>query len=54
MRVLVACEQSGVVRRAFRARGHDAWSCDLLESEDNSEFHIQGEAMTDQWGDLGD
>src|SRR5262249_40359966 len=30
MRVLIACEFSGVVRDAFRARGHDAWSCDLL------------------------
>lgn len=30
MRVLVACESSGVVRDAFAARGHDAWSCDLL------------------------
>jgi len=34
MRVLVACEFSGVVRRAFRALGHDAWSCDLLPAED--------------------
>lgn len=33
MRVLVACEFSGVVREAFRRRGHDAWSCDLLPSE---------------------
>lgn len=33
MKVLVACEFSGVVRDAFRARGHDAWSCDLLPSE---------------------
>jgi len=32
-RVLVACEFSGVVRDAFLARGHDAWSCDLLPSE---------------------
>ena len=34
MRVLVACEFSGVVRRAFREQGHDAWSCDLLPAED--------------------
>lgn len=33
LRVLVACEFSGVVRDAFRVLGHDAWSCDLLESE---------------------
>lgn len=46
MRVLVACEFSGVVRRAFRARGHDAWSCDLLPAEDESEFHIQGDVIS--------
>ena len=40
MRVLVACEFSGVVRRAFQAQGHDAWSCDLLPSEDCSTRHI--------------
>jgi len=40
MRVLVACEFSGVVREAFRKRGHDAWSCDLLQSEDRSPFHF--------------
>lgn len=45
MRVLVACEYSGVVRRAFRALGHDAWSCDLLPSEDDSSFHIQEDAL---------
>ena len=41
MRVLVACEFSGVVRRAFRERGHDAWSCDLLPSDDGSTYHAQ-------------
>lgn len=40
MKVLVACEFSGVVREAFRARGHDAWSCDLLGAEDESPFHF--------------
>lgn len=44
MRVLVACEFSGVVRRAFTARGHDAWSCDLLPAEDGSNHHIVGDA----------
>jgi hypothetical protein len=39
-RVLIGCETSGVVRRAFAARGHDAWSCDLLPSEDRSNRHI--------------
>lgn len=33
MRVLVACEFSGIVRDAFKAQGHDAWSCDLLDTE---------------------
>lgn len=45
MRVLVACEYSGRVREAFRALGHDAWSCDLLEAEDSSPFHIQGDCL---------
>ena len=52
MRVLVACEFSGTVRRAFAMRGHDAWSCDLLPSEDRSNKHIQGDArelLNDGW-----
>lgn len=44
MRVLVACEFSGVVRDAFTRRGHDAWSCDLLPSETPGK-HIQGDAL---------
>lgn len=44
MRVLVACEFSGTVRRAFAARGHDAWSVDLLPAEDRSNKHIVGDA----------
>jgi hypothetical protein len=40
MRVLIACEYSGRTREAFRARGHEVYSCDLLPSEDNSPFHI--------------
>jgi site-specific DNA-cytosine methylase len=39
MNVLIACEFSGVVRRAFRERGHNAWSCDLMEADDHSEYH---------------
>jgi hypothetical protein len=42
--VLIACETSGIVRRAFAARGHDAWSVDLLPSEDHSNRHIVGDA----------
>ena len=49
MKVLVACEFSGVVRRAFRERGHDAWSCDFLPAEDGSEFHIQESVCTVPW-----
>ena len=45
LRVLVACEFSGTVRRAFRALGHDAWSCDLLPAEDGDKHHIQGDVM---------
>lgn len=33
LRILIGCEFSGIVREAFRRRGHDAWSCDLLPSE---------------------
>lgn len=45
MRVLVACETSGVVRDAFRAAGHDAWSCDLLPAQGDGRFHISGDAL---------
>ena len=44
MRVLVACEFSGIVRDAFIARGHDAWSCDLLATEKPGN-HFQGDVM---------
>lgn len=46
MRVLVACETSGIVRRAFEARGHDAWSCDILPAEDRTNRHIVGDARS--------
>lgn len=49
MRVLVACEYSGRVREAFRRKGHDAWSCDLLPSEDESEHHIEGDCLRVIW-----
>ena len=41
--MLICCEHSGVVREAFRRRGVDAWSCDLLPADDNSPFHIKGD-----------
>lgn len=52
MRVLVACEFSGVVRDAFREKGHDAWSCDLRPSFDSS-HHYCGDTrdrLHDGWG----
>ncbi len=45
MRVLVACEFSGIVRDAFKARGHDAWSCDILPTERPGQ-HIQADVRT--------
>lgn len=45
MKILIACEYSGRVREAFRAKGHDAWSCDLIESEDASPYHIVSDAL---------
>lgn len=44
MRVLVACEYSGIVRDAFIARGHDAMSCDLLPT-DKPGPHCQGDVL---------
>lgn len=41
LKALIGCEESGAVRNAFRELGHDAWSCDLLECSDESEFHYQ-------------
>jgi len=45
MRVLIACEYSGVVRDAFRARGHDAWSCDILPCDADPQWHIQDDVL---------
>lgn len=42
-RVLIGCESSGTVREAFRARGFDAWSCDLLPADDGSEHHLEAD-----------
>jgi len=44
MRVLVACEYSGIVRDAFTAKGHDAWSCDILPTESPGN-HIQDDVL---------
>lgn len=45
MRVLVACEYSATVRDAFRAKGFDAWSCDLLPTEGDPRWHIQADVF---------
>lgn len=51
MRILIACEMSGVVREAFRRRGHDAWSCDILPPLDGSVHHITGDVLPHlRWG----
>ena len=52
MKVLVACEYSGIVREAFALKGHNAWSCDLLPTDQPSDKHIQGdvlEIINDKW-----
>jgi len=51
MRVLIACEFSGIVRDAFKNKGHEAWSCDLLPTEKEGK-HIEGnvlEILDDGW-----
>lgn len=50
--MLIGCETSGVVRRAFAARGHDVWSCDLLPAEDRTNRHIVADirdVLNDGW-----
>ncbi len=52
MRVLVACECSGRVRDAFRRNGHEAYSCDIKPSVDNSDYHIVSDVLSilnDSW-----
>jgi hypothetical protein len=51
-RVIIGCERSGVVRRAFEALGFDAWSCDLAPADDGSNRHITGnllDQLDDGW-----
>lgn len=52
MRVLIACEFSGIVRDAFIKRGHDAWSCDLLPTEGRQANHLQGDVRRALEGNL--
>jgi len=53
MKILIACEFSGILRDTFKEKGHDAWSCDLLPSERNGN-HIQSNVLEilDQGWDL--
>ena len=44
MKVLIACEYSGIVRDAFTKKGHDAWSCDILDTESPGN-HIQDDIL---------
>lgn len=51
MKILIACEFSAIVREAFRKQGHNAWSCDLLPSEQSGQ-HYQGDVrdlFTQRW-----
>lgn len=45
MRVLIACEFSEIVKKAFKKRGHNAWSCDYLPGEGGGLFHIQDNVL---------
>jgi hypothetical protein len=53
MKILVACEESQIVTKEFRALGHEAWSCDILEcSGGRPDWHIQGDVipiLKDNW-----
>ena len=63
MRVLVGCEFSQTITKAFRDKGHEAYSCDLLPTDGNPAWHRQGDvldlldwgwatAMADQWSNI--
>ena len=43
MKILVACEYSGIVRDAFTIKGHDAWSCDILPTDNPNGNHYEGD-----------
>jgi len=45
MKILIACEFSGIVREAFARKGHDAWSCDFEKTDIKSVQHIQGDVL---------
>jgi len=45
MRILIGCEFSQIVTKAFRNKGHEAYSCDLLPTEGNPNWHIQDDVL---------
>lgn len=50
MKILIACEESQTVCRAFREKGHEAYSCDILPcSGGHPEWHIQGDALVEAY-----
>ncbi|MFZ2522967.1 MAG: DNA cytosine methyltransferase [Minisyncoccia bacterium] len=50
MKILIACEESQAVCKAFRKLGHEAYSCDILESSGgHPEWHIQGDAIEEAY-----
>jgi hypothetical protein len=55
MRVLIACEFSGIVRDEFAKRGHDAWSCDLIPSERDGKHIIERfeKVIQETWDFIG-
>lgn len=55
MKILIACEESQAVCKAFRAKGHEAYSCDILPcSGGHPEWHIQGDAVAVAYGEHWD
>lgn len=50
MKILIACEESQTITKAFRKKGHNAYSCDLQkESGGHPEWHIQGDALQEAY-----
>lgn len=54
MRILIACEYSGIVRDAFRGKWHDAWSCDILPGQWDTNYHLQCDVfdIINDWWDM--
>lgn len=50
MKILIGCEESQVVCKAFRDKGHEAYSCDLVDTRGNPAWHIKGDIMANLTG----